>query len=223
MLISAIMPTGDRLDLAPLAVTCFLRQTVTDSELIVIDDGAESLAPHLPPDPRIRHYRNARSVSIGQKCNQACQVAHGKYIVRWDDDDWSAPERLADQLERLEKSGKAVTGYNTLLYWDMRTAKAYRFQADRRDFTAGTSLCFRRTWWEKYQFMNVRIGEDNRFAGVARAARQIVAVDGGQMIVARQHHKSTSRPGLGNHFFPEISPAQLPEDFFRDMGVNEPC
>jgi hypothetical protein len=37
------------------------------------------------------------------------------YEIHWDDDDYSAPERISVQVERLRVSGKPLTGFHTRL------------------------------------------------------------------------------------------------------------
>ena len=49
MLVSAICATSDRRRFIPDALAAFLAQTLTDSELIVVDDGADSVADLMPP------------------------------------------------------------------------------------------------------------------------------------------------------------------------------
>ena len=67
MLVSAIMPTADRDAYAPLALDCFLRQTWTERELVVIDDGAESIAGLFAGVPLVRHTRFTVKSTVGEK------------------------------------------------------------------------------------------------------------------------------------------------------------
>jgi glycosyltransferase involved in cell wall biosynthesis len=118
MLVSAIMPTADRAAYAPLALDCFLRQTWTERELVVIDDGAESIAGLFAGVPLVRHTRFTVKSTVGEKRNAGVNFARGEVVVHWDDDDWSAPDRIEEQVGRLLASGKAITGYHRILYWD---------------------------------------------------------------------------------------------------------
>src|SRR5665213_712671 len=114
------MPTKDRAKYVPTAINCFLDQTFTDSELIVFNNGAPLEIDFIPQYPRIRY------ISIGQRFpqpigslrNLVCEEALGKIIIHWDDDDWSHPLRIAQQVRMLQDNPKLrVVGYSSLLYW----------------------------------------------------------------------------------------------------------
>jgi len=81
LLVSCIMPTCDRLRFVPQALQCFRRQNYSRLELIVVDDGAQSVEPLLPPDPRIRFVRLPNKQCLGAKRNLACAMAQGEVIA----------------------------------------------------------------------------------------------------------------------------------------------
>ena len=51
------MPTADRRRFVPQAIRCFLAQDYAEKELVIVDDGADSVADLVPDDPRIRYFR----------------------------------------------------------------------------------------------------------------------------------------------------------------------
>src|ERR1039458_4443368 len=110
MKVTAICPTYNRRQYIPYMLECFLSQTFTDSELIIVDDGTDSIADLIPDNPRIKHIRlePKQRLSTGAKRNIACEQAQGEFIVHFDDDDWSAPGRIAHQTSELERTGKQV-------------------------------------------------------------------------------------------------------------------
>jgi hypothetical protein len=110
-------------------------------------------------------------------------------IAHWDDDDWSAPGRLADQLERLRGTGKAVTGYSVIKFTD---GQRWWLYPGLPEYAVGTSLCYRRDWWLGHRFPCLQVGEDNQFVFEARTARQIAVVDGTDMMYATVHAGNTS-------------------------------
>jgi glycosyltransferase involved in cell wall biosynthesis len=212
MKVSAIMPTYNRREFIPLAIKCFESQTYQDKELIVLDDG-ESVRDLIPSWAK---YHRCEKLRVGPKRNKACELASGGIIVHWDDDDWSAPTRIEDQVNRLVKSlespdsPKAVTGYSTLLFWDGK--RAFRYLGDQHH-AAGSSLCYFKSWWNNHRFIDVQIGEDGRFSGTAfKAGKLITAKDNGLM-VATIHPKNTSARATGSTIFPEVSPSELPDEF----------
>lgn len=152
----------------------------------MVADGEE--ASHLvPADVRLAHLSG--HPEIGDKRNLAASMAHGEIIIHWDDDDFSAPGRIADQVARLQQSGKAVTGYHSMRFTDGRRWWHY---SGTRDYALGTSLCYRRDWWAAHPFDHVNVGEDGRFAKVAANAGQLISVDAGEMMYATIHPENTS-------------------------------
>lgn len=223
MLISAIMPTGNRAGLAALALECFQRQTYVERELIVLDDGSRSSAWLFTGLPGVRYYRLAtvtdRTAALGDKRNTLVNLAKGEIVIHWDDDDWSAPRRMADQAARLVCSGKSVTGYHDLPYWDEvgRQAYCYRYQGPG-PYACGTSLCYRRAWALDHRFRSLNLGEDTAFSHQAAAAGEMVSTDNQGMLVARHHAQSTSKVPLGTRAFPKMDVRLMPAQFFEDVA-----
>ncbi len=184
------MPTKDRPAFIRAAIRCFLEQTYEPRELIVLDDGDEFIGNLLPRDPRIRYVALPARQTTGMKRNLCCEASRGEIICHFDDDDWSAPERIADQVARLEATGLPATGYNTLLFWDVTTGQAKRYSSDIPGYVVGTSLCYLREFWQRNHFEDVRECEDNRV--VYSSLREIAAVADSRFMVARIHNSQTS-------------------------------
>ena len=127
-LVSCLMPTFDRRPFVPRAIRYFLQQDYPRSELIVVDDGTDSIKDLIPADPRIRYLRLTDRRTIGAKRNLACEHAAGELVVHWDDDDWSAPWRLRYQVEMLRTQDVDVSGLNAVFFCDMSAARAWRYE-----------------------------------------------------------------------------------------------
>jgi glycosyltransferase involved in cell wall biosynthesis len=187
MLVSAIMPTRGRPEFAARAVECFLAQTWREKELVIVDDLECPSFEQDPPEFRIWRFVQSRRLSIGAKRNIACKESLGDIIIHWDDDDWSAPGRMADQVNRLMIHGASITGYHSMVFEDGE--KRYQFRASSKQYALGTSLCYTRKFWESNPFPDKNTGEDN--AMVSRA-KGIVSVDAGELMIARIHDGNTS-------------------------------
>jgi hypothetical protein len=134
------------------------------------------------------HIEDGRT--IGEKRNFGSGLAHdGDLIASWDDDDWSDVGRLGDQVARLQKSGKAVTGYHSMLFTDGVGWWRYRGSAD---YALGTSLCYTKAWWDGHRFPPKQVFEDGDFVRAANIAGQLVSVDAGLNMVATIHNGNTS-------------------------------
>ena len=183
-----------------LAVEVFLSQTYPNKELLfVIDDDNDSFDV---PFGRFQGMtaESAFTIScvkysgtVGGKRNMGCSWASGDLIAVWDDDDYSAPGRLAQQVEELQITGKAVTGYRGMKFTD--GANWWQFQI-ARGFAIGSSLMFRRSWWQQHPFPDLQVGEDAQFANAASEAGQLAEVPDLNLMYATIHGGNTSRRDL---------------------------
>ena len=193
-LISCIMPTADRRRFVPGAIRCFLAQNYVEKELVIVDDGADSVADLVPDDPRIRYFRTESRRPVGAKRNFACREARGEVVVHWDDDDWSAPWRLSYQIEKLREAGADICGLNRVWFYAPKEKKAweYSYRTGHRPWVYGASLCYTRAFWEKHPFSEIRVGEDTRFVW-ADAKTRVQALADSRFLVALIHEANTSR------------------------------
>lgn len=159
MLISAIMPTRARPDFAARAVELWQAQTHPYRELVILDDTD---APSFAEPPAIDgvYYERIPRLSLGPKRNVMCSRAQGEVIAFWDDDDWYAPGRLADQAKRLIESGKPLTAYCGVVFVNEDQRKAWKY--DSVSFPIGSSLMFRKEFWRLHPFADKGHYEDGR-------------------------------------------------------------
>ena len=110
LLVSCIMPTANRQKYIPIALNHFLAQDYPNKELVIIDDGKESIALLLPDDPRIKYFYTEPLGTVGIKRNFACNKAKGEIIMHWDDDDWYANDWISRQVHFLSTSDADICG-----------------------------------------------------------------------------------------------------------------
>ena len=96
------------------ALESVLRQTVSDLELIVVDDGSTDATPEAlaqVDDARMRVLRNDERLGLAASLNRGLDEARGRYVARLDADDIAFPRRLEQQLQRMVSgSSVAVVG-----------------------------------------------------------------------------------------------------------------
>lgn len=116
--VSVIIPTHNRANLLPTAIHSALAQTVTDIEVIVVDDGSSDNTQQVLAgfkDPRVRCLRNSPGKGAAGARNAGIAAATGEYIAFLDDDDQWFVEKLTRQLAALEAApagtGLCLTGY----------------------------------------------------------------------------------------------------------------
>lgn len=152
------------------SIACFQAQTYENLEWILV-----------PED----NYR-----TIGDKRNAGCEIASGEIICHWDDDDFSFPGRVAAQVKTLQDSGKAVTGYHSMKFTDGVSWWQYR---GGHGSALGTSLCYRRDWWERHRFASMQTAEDNVFVTMALRERQLVVEPDIDLMYATIHPGNTCK------------------------------
>jgi hypothetical protein len=168
-LASCIMPTADRRSLVPQAIHHFLRQDYPNRELIILDDGADSVADLIPQDSRIRYLRLDRKFSMGVKHNMACEMAHGEIIVHWDDDDWVSPQRISYQVGELQEqamktSMDTLCGLSRVMFYEPRAQRAWEYQyPGGRPWVLGATFCYYKQFSERHRFPDMNEGADTTF------------------------------------------------------------
>ena len=84
-------------------------------------------------------------------------------LIHFDDDDWSHPERISEQVALLESSGADVVGYREMLLWREGPGEAWIYSNPDPRYALGTSLCYWRKTWERKPFEATSNGEDTKF------------------------------------------------------------
>lgn len=222
--VSCILPTGYGHELVKIAIASYMTQAyVGRLELVIVDNNDTALLDaeeieNLPED--IVYVRSGR-MSVGALRNIGTTHASGEICITWDEDDWSHPERVMSQVDRFIDTGKAVTGFHNLLYYDMATGGTYKYLNSPTGhkvppYCIGTSQAYLKSWWEQHPFVDVGI-EDAPFNEAALAKDQLDSVDGEQLLVARVHSKNVcpKTSALGQRHFPAVERSAFPQDFFK--------
>lgn len=203
-LVTCIMPTADRRMFVPQAVRCFLRQDYPNAELLILDDGVDPVDDCIPSSERVRYVRLGQKLGVGAKRNLACERAGGCLIIHWDDDDWYPTWRVSAQVKALSEDGADICGTSQLLYYEAATGRAWRYAygGGRSPWVAGNTLAYRRSFWERHRFPDVRVGEDTRFVWGATTAR-VRDLAEPSLCVATVHAANTSPKSTdGCYWFP---------------------
>lgn len=215
-LVSCVLPTRNRAAFIPHAIRSYQSQTYPFRELVIVDNGTDETASLIPDDPTIRYVRVTGPQTTGEMRNLCGQHAQGDIICHFDSDDWSAPERVADQVARLGVTG-VVTGYHSMYFYDERDGRCYQWQTKSSPptYVLGTSLCYLRQWWNTHRFWPISVGEDVRFfKHVCRVARRnAYTAPAGPLMVARVHDHQTCRKTLTRTSYVPVPRQALPEAF----------
>lgn len=207
-LVSCLMPTADRRPFVALAIEYFRRQDYPHLELVVVDDGTDPVADLVVEVPNARYHRLERRMVLGAKRNLAVELAHGDYLVHWDDDDWQSAGRVGHHMAAMHAAGADVSGARSLYFYAPDRGQGWRYvwPHGRRSWAAGASLCYRRDVWERGKFAAVAAAEDTRFVW-RLAATPIADVGDLDCLVALVHPGNTVRK-TGSGCYWHVAPVE---------------
>lgn len=176
-LISVIIPAYNTQDYLPRCLDSLLYQTLSDFELLLIDDGSTDgtgaiAGRYAATDSRVRviHKENG---GVSSARNRGLEVARGEFITFVDSDDMVLPtylEKLHDALCETDAAIASVSWQEnierTVLHPVMDMHTYTQEQADDMSFLA--SCCgrmFRRSRMTVHRFAeDIRYGEDTLFS-----------------------------------------------------------
>jgi glycosyltransferase involved in cell wall biosynthesis len=229
--VSCIMPCGLGDKYVGTAIQCFLDQTYRGRlELVIVDnnEGEVKFGVNAPADldqerVSVKYVRSKR-MPVGALRNLGIKHATGDVICIWDEDDFSSDDRVAGQVKRLQESGKAVTGWHNVNYFDEETGGTFKYHYSpsraHEPYAIGASHCFLKSWWEKHPYVEQGV-EDKIFSDEAMHAGQLDSCDAGHLYVARIHSNNVIRKNqyLGRHKqWPAVERSTFPQGFFEAIG-----
>ena len=185
--VCCVMLANGREAMVRRAAWAFRAQTYQQKWLVIFDSGEPYL--NIRGDPSIIHVDAHRFAgqSIGSLRNAANTLCSTDIIAHFDSDDFSAPERLTEQVALLQSSGADAVGYNRMLFWrepeavrhdydsaielmrrvqdypegfDPDVGQAWLYANGNPRYALGTSLCYWRQAWEAKPFRDLNTGED---------------------------------------------------------------
>jgi glycosyltransferase involved in cell wall biosynthesis len=118
--VTVVIPTYNRAPLLVEAIESVLRQTYRDLEVVVCDDGSgDGTAARVEVlGARVRYVALPHSGRPGAPRNRGIEVARGELIAFLDDDDLWEPDKLARQVELMDRDGLNLVYTDRLLRFD---------------------------------------------------------------------------------------------------------
>lgn len=109
-LISVIIPTYNRAHIISRAIDSVLKQTYSNWELIIVDDGSEDDTEEVVRRITKKNkgkifYFKQQNKGVSAARNLGIRKANGDYISFLDSDDEFLPKKLAIQVQKMEESG----------------------------------------------------------------------------------------------------------------------
>lgn len=131
-LVSVVMPAYNAEKYIFPAIKSVLDQTYRNLELVIVNDGSTDTTDKIVrkiKDERIRYFRLEKNMGRGYARNFSIAQCKGKYIAVCDADDINIPQRIALQVDFLEKHEAIDILSGQLLHFsDLRKpARIYHF------------------------------------------------------------------------------------------------
>lgn len=188
-LVSCVMATRDRGRFIPQALGCFAAQTHPFRELIVVDDGEDSVEALCRGVAGVKHLRLDRRTPTGRKLNLGFECAKASILQKLDDDDYYGPDFLATAAARIQASRwrRAIAAWDCFL---VHLAGSAELRFSGYGWLAGGTLCFRREVWESGPFRAVARDEDAMFLE-DHPGRRLRVRDAPEQYVLVRHGRNT--------------------------------
>lgn len=111
-LVSVVVPTHNSADHVAQCVDSLLAQTMSDLEVVCVDDGStddtlELLRGYEARDARVSVIAQGNA-GPGAARNRGIEAAQGTYLYFLDSDDWADPELLERAVGRLQETGAQI-------------------------------------------------------------------------------------------------------------------
>lgn len=105
---SLVITTYNRSHLLKRAIRSAIGQTLTDIEIIIIDDCSSDdtgvvVESFMQQDSRVIYYKNEQNIGLGMSRNKAINFAKGDFIAFCDDDDWISENYLQSMYDSCIK------------------------------------------------------------------------------------------------------------------------
>ena len=112
-LVSVLMPSYNHERFLTAAIESVLMQTLTDLELIIVDDSSKDSSKQIieafsKRDNRIKALFHERNMGISRTMNDCIEIATGKFIAFTASDDVWVQDKLRKQVELLKQNENLV-------------------------------------------------------------------------------------------------------------------
>jgi len=164
-LVSCVMPTKNRRMFISQSIKYFQNQDYPNKELIIYDTGTDKVKDLIPNSTEIHYFSDDPGLKLGEARNAAINKSKGDIVVTWDDDDWSADNRISKQIKPIIKYEADLTSYTPSFRYDMNSDQCWlRYRTTGPERSANNTLSFRKQIWEKLvKYSPLSIGEDTIF------------------------------------------------------------
>lgn len=207
--VSCILAAGNRPGFTRQVIRCFLRQTFADAELVVVDDGEQSVAELCAGLFRVRYVRLDEPTVLGRKLNIGIEQASGVIMQKLDHRGFYQQDFLARSVSTLQTAKEE----GAIVTWDCFTvflAEQRQLRFSGHGWTAGGTLCFRHSLWEQLPFRDEQHQVDDWF--IQDHQTRPVKVCAPELYTIVRHGRNTKE---------RLSNGVLVDDYFKFLPSHD--
>lgn len=229
ILVSIVIPTYGRPQTLERAVNSVLNQTYKNIEVLVVDDNNPDTDARNETEEVMHRLKESdeRVIYLQHPCNKNGSAArntgifnsHGKYVALLDDDDEFKPNKIAVQLERMEKLddswGACITGFDRLSDGNLVGVSAETkegnilLEALGRNYYAcsGSNLFIRRSVLDEIHGFNEMFKRNQDLEFLVRVLQKYkVACCDENCLIIHAHKRSADMQAVTDMFLKSFSP-----------------
>jgi len=191
--VSVVTPTYNRRKFLPMLIHLYKTQTYPKEcrELIILDDSLESNEDLIPKDyPNIRYIYQKEKMTLGEKRNKLNELAKGKFIICFDDDDYHYPERITYSVFKLEQEKKNIGGCTILDIYFSDLDKIYRFGPYAKNHGTNGTFIYRKSYLDKHKYDPTKNAQEE-VAFTNNFSEEMTNLDTGKIILCISHDSNT--------------------------------
>lgn len=125
---SIAIPTYNRAEDLKIAINSLLLQTLKDFEIVISDNASADDTKKVVKsfkDPRIKYFRNHKTIDIQPNVKRAIERSKGKYVFLHGDDDYIIEKSALNEIHKI--ISKTKVGYIRLNYLSLSSDKKHIF------------------------------------------------------------------------------------------------
>jgi hypothetical protein len=195
--VSIVCITSDRRLFMPILKYSYMIQSYPEDklELIIVDDGEDSIEDTLIGVPNVVYVKLAEKTSVGEKRNIGISNAMYDIVTFMDDDDVYPNNSVLERTAMMLKSPAKECAFCTVIpcydiskYSSFMNAPPITLPMSQR--VSEATLIFTKKFWEQKKFENTQIAEGDAFIhGREHMCRELSPQE---IIVSLVHSKNTS-------------------------------
>ena len=159
--VSCLVVTANRKKLLRRSLLSLKNQTHKNYELVVVDNGEETVEELMEMFPKDRvnytYIEPSPDNILGDLRNISLEKATGDFMICWDDDDWFHPKRIETQLNTLKNGYDACCLEGNIFHIDTRNLVNHPYIGRLPDGSPSSILHKRN---DEIRYPSMRRGED---------------------------------------------------------------